>query len=115
MRDVILIMMASVVAAVQQSSIWALHSAMMIGQLDHIITTMPMSKDTQTRSLQVAITTKGQSRQMQIIQLTMRQIMRKTTVPQMMEPLGTMLPVEMPQSGMTVAPREGTVLAEEAV
>jgi hypothetical protein len=41
--------------------------------------------------------------------------MRKTTVPQMMEPLGTMLPVEMPHSGMTVAPREGTVLAEEAV
>jgi hypothetical protein len=41
--------------------------------------------------------------------------MRKTTVPQMMEPLGTMLPGEMPQSGMTVAPREGTVLAEAAV
>ena len=50
-------MMASVVVAVQLSSIWALHSAMMIGQLDRTITTMPMSKATQTRSLQAAITT----------------------------------------------------------
>lgn len=41
--------------------------------------------------------------------------MRKTIVPQMTEPLGTMLPVEMPQLGMTVAPREGTALAEAGV
>ena len=42
--------------------------------------------------------------------------MRKTTARQMMEPLeGTMLQVEMPQLGMTVAPREGMVLAVAAL
>ena len=105
-------MMASVVAAVQQSSIWALRTAMMIGQQAITITTMPMSRVTRTKFPRlVATTTQRQARQMQIIQLTMRQTMTTTTVPQMMEPLGTMLPVEMPQLGMTVAPQEETVLA----
>lgn len=112
MRDVTHIMMASVVVAVQQSSIWARRTAMMIGQQAITITTMPMSRVTRTRFPRlVSTTTQRQARQMQIIQLTMRQTMTTTTAQQMMEPLGTMLQVEMPQLGMTVAPQEETVLA----
>ena len=112
MREDTHIMMASVVAAVQQSSIWVLRSAMMIGQQAITITTMPMSRVTRTRFPRlVTTTTQMLARQMQIIQLTMRQTMTTTTVPQKMEPLGTMLPVELPQLGMTAAPQEETVLA----
>ena len=52
---------------------------------------------------------------MQIIQLTMRQTMTRITVPQKMEPLGKMLPLLMPQLGMTVAPQEETAQAEAAM
>ena len=85
---------------------------MMIGQLAITITTMPMRRVTQTRFPPLVTITKRKIRQMQIIQLTMRQTMTKTTVPQMMESLGKMLPLLMPQQGMTVAPQEDTAQAE---
>jgi hypothetical protein len=85
---------------------------MMIGQLAITITTMPMRRVTRTRFPPLVTITKRKIRQMQIIQLTMRQTMTKTTVPQIMEPLGKMLPLLMPQQGMTVAPQEETAQAE---
>jgi hypothetical protein len=88
---------------------------MMIGLLAITITTMPMRRVTQTRFPPLVTITKRKIRQMQIIQLTMRQTMTRITVPQKMEPLGKMLPLLMPQQGMTVAPQEETALAEAAM